>query len=60
MLIRLTRVQAERYGLLVCHHCGYPRNNHWNNGKKTCVRDGSCPGYKESSRVGRIIKEKKQ
>lgn len=57
MLLRLTRAEAESMGLLTCNHCSYPRNNHFPTGKKLCAHDSSCPGYEESARVGKIVKQ---
>lgn len=60
MLIRLTREEAECFGLLTCGHCGYPRNNHFDFDEKKCAHDKRCPGYKEASKVGKIVKEEKR
>lgn len=60
MMIRLSRHDALQFGLLVCGHCGWPPNNHFDFGKKTCAHDSNCPGYKESARVGTIVKQKRK
>lgn len=55
MKIEMTRKQATKLGLLICQ-CGYPKNNHFDFGKKLCAHNSKCKGYKETARYGRIIK----
>lgn len=52
--IQMTKKQAMELGLLVCE-CGYPKNNHFNFGKKLCAHTDKCKGYKEVARVGKLI-----
>lgn len=59
VLLEMTREAATREGLLVCAHCGYPRNNHWDWAPYRCAHDSTCPGYEEAARVGRLIKDSK-
>lgn len=49
--LRMTRALAEQRGLLVCRHCGYPRNNHFDHGNHPCAHDSKCPGYEEDLRA---------
>lgn len=58
MLIKLTREEALKYGLLSCKHCGLPPNNHFDWGKKLCAHKKDCPGYEEKARVGTLIRSK--
>lgn len=52
--IEMTRKQAMEYGLLICE-CGWPKNNHFDFGKKVCAHTKACKGYKEVARVGKLI-----
>ena len=53
--IEMTRRQAYSFGLLICE-CGYPKNNHFDFGKKVCPHTNECKGYKEIARVGKLLK----
>jgi len=52
--IQMSRKQAMELGLLVCE-CGYPKNNHFDFGKKVCAHNKECKGYKEKAKVGKLI-----
>jgi hypothetical protein len=53
----MTRARALQLGLLVCK-CGHPENNHFDDGKGSCARDGcSCTKLREVGQYGiKIIK----
>lgn len=53
LTFRMTRAHAEQRGLLICKHCGYPRNNHFQHDHYPCAHDKSCPGYEEKLRSER-------
>jgi len=57
MLFQLTRKEALEYDLLVCQHCGFPPNNHFDFEKRKCAHDNTCPGYQEVSKIGKLIEE---
>lgn len=59
-VVKLTMEEAESKGIVACAHCGYPRNNHFSWGKKTCAHDSTCPGWKTAFRMGKAIKRKKR
>lgn len=52
----LSMGDAKRLGLLVCVHCWYPENNHFDFAPRKCAHDSTCPGYQETSKVGTIWK----
>lgn len=52
--MEFTKKEAESLGLLTCE-CGYPKNNHFDFGKKVCAHTENCTGYKEVARVGKIL-----
>lgn len=54
--IKFTMKDARSLGLLVCE-CGYPKNNHFDFGKKVCAHTDKCKGYKEVPRYGKLIKK---
>lgn len=43
--VKMTALQAAQLGILRCKHCGYPENNHFSGGTRTCAHDKSCPGW---------------
>lgn len=53
--IKMTQQEGYERGLLVCE-CGWPKNNHYDFGKKECAHNNTCTGYKEVARVGKLIK----
>lgn len=57
MLLKVSRKELQKYGLLVCE-CGWPENNHFSFGKRKCANTNSCSGYKEVPRIGSLIKSK--
>lgn len=58
MLVKFTREELLQLGLLVCKHCGWPPNNHFDFGKKECAHNKSCPGYEDKLRVGKLVPER--
>lgn len=59
LTIKMTTTEAEAIGLLVCESCGWPRNNHFSYDKKICAHaEYKCKGWKQTSKVGRIVKRK--
>lgn len=54
-VVKLTLEQAEQLGIVRCAYCGYPRNNHFDFGKRVCADSGTCPGYKRGFRVGKAL-----
>jgi len=56
--VKFTRNEAKKLGLLICT-CGYPENNHFDFGKKTCAHTSNCKGYKEVLRWGKVVPPKK-
>lgn len=58
-VVKLTMDQAKALGIVVCKHCGWPPNNHFDftfNGKKMpCAHDNTCPGYEARFRTGKAI-----
>lgn len=54
--VSFSREEALKLGLLVCADCGYPPNNHFDFGKRTCAHDSRCKGYRETVRYGREIR----
>jgi hypothetical protein len=58
ILFEMTRQQALEQGLLVCENCGYPENNHFDHGP--CAHDNRCKQYKETAKVGKIVKKEKR
>jgi hypothetical protein len=57
-VVSLTMSEAEKLGIVKCKHCGYPRNNHFENGKGTCAH-AECPGFSPKFTMGRPIRKKK-
>lgn len=56
MLINIDREELLKFGMLVCKHCGWPPNNHFDWDHKPCAHDKNCPGYEEKLRgTGKII-----
>jgi hypothetical protein len=47
----MSRKKARELGILVCE-CGYPENNHFSFGKRTCAHTKVCTGYKEKATKG--------
>lgn len=56
--IRMTRDEAETWGVLRCGTCGYPSHNHWGH-IGGCAHDSRCKKYVETTRVGTIVRRKK-
>lgn len=61
-VVSLTMDEAEKLGIVVCAHCGYPPNNHfgWDeadlkSGYSDCAHR-ECPGYKPKFRMGKTIR----
>lgn len=54
-VVKLTRDQAEKLGILRCASCGYPRNNHFSFGKKVCAHSTICTGWKPYFITGKPI-----
>lgn len=46
LTVQMTLEQAEMLGIVKCKHCGYPRNNHFDHGKKVCAHV-PCLGYEQ-------------
>ena len=53
-VVKLTLEDALKMGIVVCAHCGYPPNNHFDFPPRTCAH-APCPGYKQSFRRGKAI-----
>lgn len=52
--IKMTKTEARSQGLLVCE-CGWPKNNHFDFGKKQCAHSDKCSGWKEVARIGKLV-----
>ena len=59
IILEITRREAKEFGLLICE-CGWPENNHFKFGRKKCAHDLSCTGYKEVSRIGKILRSRNE
>lgn len=55
-VVKLTMEDCKKLGIVVCAHCGYPPNNHFDFGKRVCAH-APCPGYKVSFRYGKDIRK---
>jgi hypothetical protein len=56
MLLKLTRTEAEAWGLLACGTCGHPRNNHFEHSRNRHCAHCPCVAYVERARVGTLVK----
>lgn len=59
-VVKLTMEQAVRLGIVKCASCGYPKNNHFDFGKKVCAHSVVCTGWKTKFVVGRSLAKSKK
>lgn len=52
--IILTRQQLLELGLITCANCGYPPNNHFDDGVGPCAHDSNCKQFSEKITVGHV------
>jgi hypothetical protein len=50
-VVRVTRGKLLALGMLLCHGCGHPPNNHFDHGDGACAHCG-CEEYREGLRQG--------
>ena len=59
-VVKLTLEQAEKLGIARCASCGWPRNNHFDFGKKVCAHTKECTGWKLTFSMGAPIRRKRK
>jgi hypothetical protein len=60
-VVSLTMDEAKKLGIVHCANCGWPPNNHWNDGpvnvsrgESACAHD-KCPGYEPKFKMGKAV-----